>query len=282
MTFSRATRSTRRSDRSLAPRRFARPSVAVGLVAGLVLSTAATAFAASGIEQQGVPIAAITRDAQTTLSDAQAAVTTADLVEQNVADAGLVLNIGDTTIDTADLSDAIEQLSTSEVIPLFLLPDVVNAAADETADVVAETQALRTALDTAVAEKKAAEEAAAAAEQARLEAEAAAAALAAANTVDGAQATAARLVAERGWGSGEFSCLVSLWNRESGWNYQAYNDSSGATGIPQSLPGDKMASAGADWQTNATTQITWGLDYIARGYGSPCGAWGHSQATGWY
>ena len=88
--------------------------------------------------------------------------------------------------------------------------------------------------------------------------------------------------AEYGWGSDQFSCLVSLWNRESGWNYQAYNSGSGATGIPQSLPGSKMASAGADWQTNATTQIRWGLNYIRGSYGSPCAAWGHSNATGWY
>ncbi len=278
MTSSRAPRSARPDT----ARRFARPSVALGIVAGLVLSTAATAVAASGIQPQAVPIASITDQARSTLSEARAAVAAADVVADDVAASGLVLDAVDTSIDTADLAAAIDELATIEVMPLFLLPDVVDTAAEETAEVVAETQTLRGALDTALAEKKAAEEAAAAAEQARLEAEAAAAALAAANTVEGAQSTAARMVAERGWGSGEFSCLVSLWNRESGWDYQAYNASSGATGIPQSLPGDKMASAGADWQTNATTQIIWGLDYIARGYGSPCGAWGHSQATGWY
>ncbi len=88
--------------------------------------------------------------------------------------------------------------------------------------------------------------------------------------------------ANYGWGEDEFSCLVSLWNKESGWNYQAYNASSGATGIPQALPGSKMASAGSDWQTNATTQIAWGLQYISAVYGAPCGAWSHSQAVNWY
>ena len=88
--------------------------------------------------------------------------------------------------------------------------------------------------------------------------------------------------AQYGWGDGQFSCLESLWTKESGWNYQAYNSDGGATGIPQSLPGSKMASFGADWQTNAATQIAWGLDYIARSYGSPCAAWGHSQAVNWY
>ena len=96
------------------------------------------------------------------------------------------------------------------------------------------------------------------------------------------KAAAAAMVADRGWSSGQFSCLVSLWNRESMWNYQAYNASSGAFGIPQALPGDKMASAGADWRTNPVTQIRWGLSYIAGRYGTPCGAWGHSEATGWY
>jgi len=88
--------------------------------------------------------------------------------------------------------------------------------------------------------------------------------------------------ANYGWGADQFSCLVSLWDKESGWNYQAYNDSSGATGIPQALPGSKMASAGSDWQTNAVTQIAWGLGYIDSVYGSPCSAWGHSQSTNWY
>ena len=56
----------------------------------------------------------------------------------------------------------------------------------------------------------------------------------------------------------------------------------GAYGIPQALPGSRMASAGPDWQTNAATQIRWGLQYIKSTYGSPCAAWDHEQATGWY
>jgi uncharacterized protein YabE (DUF348 family) len=96
-----------------------------------------------------------------------------------------------------------------------------------------------------------------------------------------AQAIAAGMVAARGWDGNQFSCLVSLWNKESGWRTDAANPS-GAYGIPQSLPGSKMASVGADWQTNPATQITWGLNYIAGVYGTPCAAWGHSQATNWY
>jgi hypothetical protein len=96
-----------------------------------------------------------------------------------------------------------------------------------------------------------------------------------------AQAIAQQLVAARGWGTDQYNCLVSLWNKESGWRVNAYNPS-GAYGIPQALPGSKMASAGADWQTNPATQITWGLNYISGVYGTPCGAWGHSQSFNWY
>jgi hypothetical protein len=89
------------------------------------------------------------------------------------------------------------------------------------------------------------------------------------------------LLPQFGFSSDQYSCLDSLWNRESGWNVHAANPS-GAYGIPQSLPGSKMASAGADWQNDAATQIEWGLGYIKDRYGSPCGAWGHSQSHGWY
>lgn len=98
----------------------------------------------------------------------------------------------------------------------------------------------------------------------------------------GAKAYAAAAVARYGWGNGEYQCLVRLWTRESSWRADAYNASSGAYGIPQSLPGSKMASAGADWRTNAATQIEWGLSYIADRYGAPCGAWAHSEDVNWY
>ena len=82
--------------------------------------------------------------------------------------------------------------------------------------------------------------------------------------------------------AGQFSCLDKLWTRESGWRWNARNPSSGAYGIPQSLPGSKMSSAGADWRTNPRTQVRWGIGYIKSRYGTPCGAWAHSQQTGWY
>jgi hypothetical protein len=96
------------------------------------------------------------------------------------------------------------------------------------------------------------------------------------------QAIAAALLPKYGFDSSQMSCLTPLWMGESGWRVNAENASSGAYGIPQALPGSKMASAGADWQTNAATQIEWGLGYIAERYGSPCGAWGFKQGHGWY
>lgn len=97
-----------------------------------------------------------------------------------------------------------------------------------------------------------------------------------------AQAIAYGILQSMGWGDDQYNCLVALWNRESHWNIYAYNASSGAYGIPQALPGDKMASAGADWATNPATQIIWGLGYIQGRYGTPCGAWEHSETSGWY
>jgi hypothetical protein len=84
-----------------------------------------------------------------------------------------------------------------------------------------------------------------------------------------------------GWSAGQFPCLDSLWARESGWRVGAAN-SSGAYGIPQALPGSKMAAYGSDWRTSPRTQIMWGLHYIQGRYASPCGAWSHFQSHGWY
>lgn len=96
------------------------------------------------------------------------------------------------------------------------------------------------------------------------------------------QSIAQTLLGSFGWSSSQFSCLQPLWAGESGWSVTASNPSSGAYGIPQALPGSKMASAGPDWQTNAATQIKWGLGYIKSTYGSPCAAWSHEQSDGWY
>ena len=97
-----------------------------------------------------------------------------------------------------------------------------------------------------------------------------------------AQGIGYRMMLERGWGDDQWGCLLSLWNKESHWNVYAGNPSSGAYGIPQAVPGSKMAAAGPNWQSDAATQIAWGLSYIAGRYGSPCSAWAHSQANNWY
>ena len=98
----------------------------------------------------------------------------------------------------------------------------------------------------------------------------------------GAQAYAASILPSYGWGQGEMSALTTLWNKESDWRTTATNSSSGAYGIGQSLPAEKMASEGADWQTNYQTQIRWGLNYIKERYGSPSAAWSFHLAHNWY
>lgn len=173
------------------------------------------------------------------------------------------------TLSGGALSDRIE--STVDTAQ-----DVAQASADQDKrDADARAAAAKARADAAAA-KAAADAAAAAAAKA-------AAAQAAANTPAGAKATASSLAASRfGWGADQFQCLDNLWTKESGWNYRAVNPNGGATGIPQALPGSKMATVAADWQTNATTQVTWGLQYISAAYGTPCAAWGHSQANNFY
>ncbi|HWJ68381.1 MAG TPA: transglycosylase SLT domain-containing protein [Nocardioides sp.] len=91
-----------------------------------------------------------------------------------------------------------------------------------------------------------------------------------------------RLMVEFGFPEEQWAYLDALWHRESGWNHLAENPSSGAYGIPQSLPATKMAVVGADWRTNPETQINWGLAYIGARYGTPQRAWAHSERVGWY
>ncbi|GAA1960978.1 phospholipase [Microbacterium deminutum] len=286
-------------------------SVAAGAVLGIITMTGLTTASASAdvgsstsdslisttvtIPSADAPARAetlreITAQAKATLAEAQSALVAAHSVSADIAASRLDIGTPATTVDTTALRAQIDRLSNLDVLPLLFLPGVTDGAATETKSVAAQTATLRTHLDAAKAKKAAADAAAKAkkaaadaAAKAKRDAEAAAAAVAAANTPAGAQAVARQIAsADYGWGDGQFSCLQSLWNRESGWNYQAYNGSSGAAGIPQALPGSKMASVGSDWQTNAVTQIRWGLKYIAGAYGSPCGAWSHSQATNWY
>jgi hypothetical protein len=164
-----------------------------------------------------------------------------------------------------------------------------KAAADKAAaDQAAAAQA---AADQAAAEKAAAEKAAAdaaakqAADAAAAAAAEAAAAAAAPKAVDdpaAAKAYAASILGSYGWSAAEMTALNTLWEKESNWKTTATNASSGAYGIVQSLPAGKMASAGADWQTNYQTQIKWGLNYIKERYGSPSAALAFHLANNWY
>ncbi|KZE88686.1 lytic transglycosylase domain-containing protein [Microbacterium sp. TNHR37B] len=250
------------------------------------------------------PLDDIVDDARDALGDAREAVSEAEAAEKKVARSKLKIT-GAQTIDTSVVEDHIETLQTIAVTPVLLLPASTEEAAADTAKVEKATDRLLSRLEkaekaeerrkAAAAAKKKAEEAA---RKAAAQAEAASSsggssgsgggtssgspASSGDNSVAGAKATARALLADRGWGSDQFSCLEKLWNKESGWNYRAYNSSSGAYGIPQALPGSKMGSAGSDWKSSAATQIRWGLGYIDGRYGTPCGAWSHSQSTGWY
>lgn len=102
------------------------------------------------------------------------------------------------------------------------------------------------------------------------------------NEYSGARRTGCAILLDKGFSLSEMPCLDKLWTKESGWNYKAHNESSGAYGIPQALPGSKMATVADDWRTNPATQIIWGLGYIKDRYGTPCKAWQHSQDAGWY
>ena len=91
-----------------------------------------------------------------------------------------------------------------------------------------------------------------------------------------------QLATGRGWSATQLGCLDTLWSRESGWDVHARNARSGAYGIPQALPGSRMAVVGTTWRDDATVQIRWGLSYIAGRYGSPCGALVAADRQGWY
>lgn len=155
--------------------------------------------------------------------------------------------------------------------------------AEKVAKIEAEKAAEKAAADKKAAEELASKQAAVTASRATDPASDAAPVASSGDTSVGAsKAFAQATLASRGMGTGEFQCLNNLWEKESNWNYKADNPSSDAFGIPQSLPGSKMASIAPDWQTNPQTQILWGLSYIEDRYGSPCNAWGHSQSVGWY
>lgn len=274
-----------------------RPVLALGtavvVALGVALTAGVAAAPAAGADEvvkttaaTASPRAEDQDEAATALRAGRSSLAYAETLNAEVAASGLDLGGVPPVVETAALEEDVDRLAdlpTASAIMSGLTAGSVEVNAEEVASATAE---LREALDLAQEKKAAEDAAAAAAAQAAAEAEAQAAAqaaaLASANTVDGAKSTARSMAASQyGWGDDQFSCLSSLWQKESSWNYQAYNPS-GATGIPQALPGSKMASAGGDWQTNAATQIAWGLGYIDAVYGSPCSAWSHSQSMNWY
>lgn len=93
---------------------------------------------------------------------------------------------------------------------------------------------------------------------------------------------AARAYALKVLGPTEYGCIDRIFQRESRWNPLARNRTSGAYGIPQALPGSKMASEGADWRTNPVTQVKWGIKYVRARYGGACKAIEHIHQYGWY
>lgn len=187
----------------------------------------------------------------------------------------------DTTTLLADIPAG--QQAQVQTASLTAQADAQAIAADVTAKKEAEEAARKQAAEDAIAKKAAAEEAA----KKRKEAEAA--------SRDSARPDATTLAAKASYSvsevqamarsmvpSGQFQCFSNIVDHESSWNYRAVNASSGAYGLFQALPGSKMASVGADWQTNPATQIKWGLNYMNSRYGSPCEAWSFWQANSWY
>ena len=256
---------TRRAQRR---RRAGRRRLVVGAVVatGLVAGTGAMMQSAFAAQERVASTAAITQasgrsadqlDAYTGIAVAK----THSEAEDTLTVAQDTLAAVEGKVDAGELASSVASLGAYETLPL----DEVRALTAETETRIRSAVDAAAAHDQAVAERTAAE------------------ALARANTPEGAKQTAREMAASQyGWGEGEFQCLVKLWTKESGWNYRATNPSSGAYGIVQAWPAEKLASAGADWATSAATQVKWGLDYISRGYGSPCAAWGHSQSLNWY
>ncbi|KRA23616.1 16S rRNA pseudouridylate synthase [Microbacterium sp. Root61] len=309
--------SSARRDRRLSERRTRRrPAIvaaglAFGLVAAAGLAVTATAsepsasgtsatFALASYSARTAPMSTLTTVDKTAsatevaLTNAETSIAAAATVTADIQASGLDIGTPQITVDTTELATAAAKLEGAKDLPEPLLPDLTDDVTTLTASVDGAVTGLRSSLDAAQAAKAAADAAAEAQRAAEAAAATAAAAKPAASSstprpsyaaggtsAGEAQAIARSMIAGYGWGDDQFSCLVSLWNRESGWNVYASNPS-GAYGIPQALPGSKMASAGADWQTSASTQISWGLGYITGRYGTACGAWSHSESNGWY
>ena len=290
----------RRDERARHPHRNRARFIAAGAIvavgalvgSGFALQSAVAAqgerIAATAALTESTGLAVEQLDAAGGILEAQAA----KQAEDTLSVAGSTLAAANGKVDPTPLAASVSALGDYKLLAPERVFELVAATTAHDATVKAQVAEF----DRVAAEKAAAEAAAKAAAE-KAAADAAAAAEAEAGSGSGsstsypsgpanptaAQATARDLMASMyGWGDDQFGCLVDLWNKESGWNVYAQNSSSGAYGIPQALPGTKMATAGADWATNAATQIKWGLGYIAGRYGNPCGAWSHSASVGWY
>ena len=186
-----------------------------------------------------------------------------------------------------------------------LVATAVDQAGKRTAALTSQSRSISRQQDKIVAAKKAAaaeKRAAAAAKKARVAKAKAKAAREKAAAAAAEQARRARVKAQGyepgttdpreiaqqilqnrfSYGADQFRCFDDIIIRESNWDIDATNPSSGAYGIPQALPGSKMATVADDWRTNPATQIIWAVGYMKDRYGSPCTAWSFKSANGWY
>jgi hypothetical protein len=281
-------RAARPSRKRSSPYLIAGAIVAVGALTGTGFAVQSAVGAQNErVAQTSALVAAANPDVEQAAShsailDARAS----KVAEDTIATANDAIVAASGKADAATLSSSVASLGEYKRLD----PVRVFSLAKETATHTEAVKGQIAEFDRVTAERAAAEAAAKAAAEAEARAKAEAERAAATPSTpsapanpSGAQAIARDLMASMyGWGEDQFGCLVSLWSKESGWNVSAQNSSSGAYGIPQALPGSKMASAGADWQTNPATQITWGLGYISGRYGTPCDAWSTSQSQGWY
>ena len=198
------------------------------------------------------------------------------------ADAGQTLSFDKTLISALPAPSAASIAPQSSSQAAAAKAATVKAAAAKAAAAKTAAAANAAAVAKANAAQAAAAKAAAVKAAAKAKAKAKAAAPVALNDPAGAQAYAASKLGSFGWSADQMQCLKRLWTKESEWRTTATNASSGAYGIVQSLPAEKMATAGADYRTNYRTQINWGLDYIKERYDSPCGALNWHLAHNWY
>lgn len=240
-----------RTRRHIKHHRRLRGGIALGLTAAAVLSAGGALFSGAG-----------------------SASAEADSTPPRMSLASLVQPVGQAGPDGADAAQAKAAAQKAA--------QAKAAAAQKAAQVKAAQAKTAAATKAAQAKAAAAQKAAQVAAAKKAALAKAAAANKPVNNPAAAKAYASGQLHSYGWDAAQMPCLEKLWNRESNWTTSATNSSSGAYGIVQALPGEKMASAGSDWRTNYETQIKWGMDYIDGRYGTPCDALQFHYANNWY